>query len=524
MRKLLQINDFARAGLNSDIIPWDLPPSFLTEIHNIRISRGRICPFGGATVWATLPVGFIPGHIMHIGSLSGVFWMIMGKDAVLVYDGNNFGDVSSSEGYSSGIDEDLWVGCMLSNIPIINNPNHYPEYWPSQGLTIDLLPLPWNATQTWKDVNQHAKIIRSHKQFLFALELESNGDEIPDGVRWSSPADIGGLPATWDPLDMDNVAGITNLGGDGGRIIDGLSLRDAFVVYRESSISVFDYIGGQFVWRIRHLSTTVGLVASDCVVEVKGRHYFIGDGDILVNDGNTIESLIHNKIKSRFISDYDSDNFYNSYVLKNNIDSEIWFCIPQPGHIHPNIAYIFNWKDDSWSIRDIPECPSGNIGPQSTPPQTWLDMDMSWDDVVGAWSLRHLSPLGETVVMVEKPEIATQSGTLWLPDSGVPLNKFNSVIERTDFPLEGLNVVTTITRIYPHIRGNGDILIELGSQDHPGSPVRWKPGVHFNPAVDRKVDIRTTGELHCFRLSSFSSNASWEVSGIDVDYVMAGER
>jgi len=91
--------------------------------------------------------------------------------------------------------------------------------------------------------------MRSHKQFLFALGLNEGGTIIPDGVRWSSPADITGIPETWDELDTTNFAGITTLGGDGGNIIDGVSLRDSFVVYRESGITVFDYVGGQFVWK-----------------------------------------------------------------------------------------------------------------------------------------------------------------------------------------------------------------------------------------------------------------------------------
>lgn len=526
MQKILNISNFAKAGINSDLMPWDLPGDFLTEIDNVRISRGKLSPFGGHSKWADLPVDFQPGYLTHTGGLGTSFWIIAGLDSMLVYNGSSFFDISSAAGYASVSNEDQWQSCNLSTIVVLNNPSHFPEYWPQQNVAVVMTPLPWDALTDWDTANESARVIRSHKQFLFALDLVSQGINIPDGVRWSSPADIGGVPETWDPLDITNVAGITNLAGDGGTIIDGLSLRDAFVVYRESGISVFDYVGGQFVWQIRHLSTTIGLVSTDCIVEVKGRHYFIGDGDILVNDGNTITSLLHNRLRKRFVSDYDADNFYNSYAVKNNVTGEIWFCIPESGHVYPNIAYVFNWEDNTWSIRRIPDASHANYGTESSPSATWADTVGQWLGANAAWGQRQLTPMDDTVIACTKPSGIGQQGTLLLLDVAESSNisPYKAVIERVGFPLEGLNNTTTITRIYPHMRGPGTVEIEVGSQDFPGAPVRWKPAVVFEAGKERKVDIRSTGELHCFRISADSVKGYWEVSGIDVEYSMAGLR
>jgi len=100
---------------------------------------------------------------------------------------------------------------------------------------------------------------------------------------------------------------------------------------------------------------------------------------------------------------------------------------------------------------------------------------------------------------------------------------FDTVIERVGFTIEGIKGVTTITSLYPHIEGAGTVLIELGSQEFQNGPVTWKQGVLFNVATDRKVDIRTTGALHSYRFSNMD-DASWELSGFDLDYVHAGLR
>lgn len=525
-REMIRLNNFAKSGINTDLMPWDLSGDFLTEVNNVRISRGKLSPFGGSKVYATLPVDFEPGFNISVNSPSATFWVVPGLDAVWVYDGGTFTDISSAEGYAGVTTADLWQGDLMSEILILNNPGHFPEYWPQRNTATVMVALPWDQTQTWAEAGESCKIMRSHKQFLFALDLFSQGSQISDGVRWSSPADIGGIPETWDVLDTTNVAGITNLGGSGGTIVDGLSLRDAFCVYRENGITVFDFIGGAFVWQVRHLSTDIGLISPDSIVEVKGRHYFIGNGDIYVNDGNTIESILHNRLRNRFISNYDPDNFKNSYAVLNTAANEIWFCVPESGNEYPNVIYMYNWRDDSWSIRNMPNAPFASYGKQGSEPVTWDNIDRVWQGAQGGWGQRQLTPLDDIVIAVTKPAGAGQSGELVILDLEVLSSddSFDSVIERTGFALDGLNQVTTILTIYPHMRGPGTVKIQLGSQDTAGSSIRWKPEVSFTPGVDRKVDIRTTGELHCFRFKSVRDDAYWELSGIDIEYVKAGLR
>ena len=104
-----------------------------------------------------------------------------------------------------------------------------------------------------------------------------------------------------------------------------------------------------------------------------------------------------------------------------------------------------------------------------------------------------------------------------------PDNDYNFNIQRTDFPLLGHKQVTTITRVYPHIESQVPVTIEFGSQDYPGASVRWKPAVVFNPTTDRKVDLRTTGELHAWRISALGKG-SISMSGMTIEFARAGFR
>lgn len=520
----LVLKNIGMKGLSTDPAPWSLPPEFITAGKNYRIFSGSIETDNGIALWSTAPAAFFPGHISRVALGASGFWMIPGRNAVYVWDGGTWSNISSVAGYAAlGVDDELrWTQCLLGAIPLINNPQSFPEYWSPQQTGQVLQPLAFDQVNTWSDKLFSAKILRSHKTFLFALNLDEAGVEFPDSYRWSHPADINGLPATWDEEDDAFLAGKASLGGDGGAIIDGRSLRDAFALYSEQSIDVLDSTNDEFVWRRRELSSTVGLLSKDGVVEVKGTHFLMSYGDIVKNDGNKIDSIAHNRIRRDYSQRIDADNYTRAYAFRNDNEKEIWFCIPETGEEYPNIAYIYNWKDDSWAVKDMPiDIAHSSPGSFSQPSPNWdsLAPSETWDVQQLIWNAGGASPINDTIAGVNP---LTQE--LWFVDPIVAsTSDFNFEIERTNFPLLGQRQVTTITRIYPHIKGETPVLIQFGSQDYNDAPIRWKPAIEFNPLTDRKIDLRTTGELHCWKISSIGTNRL-SMSGMTIEFVKAGLR
>ena len=90
--------------------------------------------------------------------------------------------------------------------------------------------------------------------------------------------------------------------------------------------------------------------------------------------------------------------------------------------------------------------------------------------------------------------------------------------------LEDLDTATTIQQIYPHCQSANKVLIQVGSQPSPGAPVTWKPAVEFDPNTQRKVDMRTTGVLHAYRITVKNVKTDFTISGIDILYTKAGRR
>jgi hypothetical protein len=524
MPETLILQNIGLKGLATDPDSISLPPEFITFGINFRILTGSLTANGGSQLWDTAPVAFFPGHLIQPGVTGATHFVVAGRTAVYVFDGTTWTDISSTAAYTSiGTDQELlWNSCQLGSIPILNNSQIFPEYWAPQQPAQILQPLQFDSGNTWSAKSFSFDIIRSHKTFLFALSLHEGGTDFPDSYRWSHPADINGLPATWDEEDEAFLAGKASLGSDGGKILDGHSLRDAFCIYSEKAIDILDSTNDEFVWRRRELSSTYGLLATGCIAEVKGVHFFLSGGDILRNDGNQIYSIIHDKLKRQFSSLIDVTNYKNSYVVNSTVTKEVWFCVPEAGETYPTIAYIYNWRDDSWAIRELPDDIAFSVeGARSIQAAQWDDPpdEEIWDTQLGSWDSESGSPFSNLIIGVNP---LTETLYFVTPD-GTPDNDFTARIERTNFPLIDERQVTTITRVYPHITGTTPIKIQFGSQDFNGAPVRWKPVVLFDPNVDRKIDLRTTGELHAWRFET-TGKVSWGLSGFTIEFERDGYR
>ena len=85
-----------------------------------------------------------------------------------------------------------------------------------------------------------------------------------------------------------------------GAILDGLALRDTLQIYKEDAIYAATYTGRGFanlIFNFRLVSATHGLYARNCVADIGGRHFFVGDGDIFLYDGTNFQSIADERVK-----------------------------------------------------------------------------------------------------------------------------------------------------------------------------------------------------------------------------------
>ena len=608
---LLKLNSLGTQNINFDLEPCDLSANILTFGTNYKLLNGKIRATNMSYTLATPSANFNAGLIMSVLGEGGNFYMLLGQNSpsgtqvAWVFNGSTWTDISQVGAYIGiGVgDELLWTGCLLGNIPIVNNVQDYPAYWsPQQSAqklqalnfgssvilpiinyigagtttvtgtvastygysigdtitisgatgtqqaklngvwTISSLPTGTTFTfvvisvvaagtlttglgsatksgMTWKAKGLSAKVVRSHKNFLFAINLQLLGVTQPTSYRWSHPADINGLPYTWDETDLAAIAGVASVGGDMGDLVDGMTLRDNFMLYSQRGISVLSYVGGEFVWSRNVLTTSYGLLTKNCIVESKGYHYFLSDGDILKTDGNSIVSVLHNQMQTQLANNINPTYYMNSFAYANPVTNEIWFCIPQVGYTLPNIAFVINTQDDLVSMRSIPSTTTGiTFGPNLQVLTLWNNVFGSWDENPKNWTYDPTSIFSRTIISTNNVNSAIISLEL---DDATTIQ--DTLLERLSFPLEGQETVTTTQSVFPHIISQEPVLIQLGSQQFVAGPIAWKDPVSFDPNTMRKVDIRTTGKLLSWRICS-TGTLPFTLTGLDIQYVVNGVR
>ena len=525
MLKDLDFKSPSDTGLNTDLPPWNLPDTVLTNGRNFRLQDGALLASGSSALWFDQLSAADADFFMSIPIADLDMHLVAGLNGVYSFDGTDHSILqSASATISRG-----WSGCMLGGVPVVNHPEVGAFYWNpvAHGQSLKYLPFDNKGTKWEPSAQKTAKVMRSHRNFLFALDLtefyQGSTARLPDAYRWSHPADINGIPPTWDDQDPNFLAGLAQIGADSGAIVDGLSLRDMFVIYADKGINLLELSGDVYVWNRRQMTTAAGLLAKDCVVEVLGVHYFMTQDDIVRFDGSRVQSIMQGRLRKNLQGNLDGTNYRNSVVVSNLVDKEVWFCIPTNGEKYPTLAYIYNWNEDSWGVREID---SGTTflayGPITQGSLTWSDFEDR--DPVPTWAT-YASPWYTQAEFGGRPTIISvdANGVIVDVDPRAPSTALDCFAERTDIPLDGLKSVTTITKVFPKIECSGSVKLTFGSQDHNGGPVRWKPSIIFNPSVDRRVNIRTTGALHCWRIESVD-NAPFAFSGMQIEYTEAGTR
>lgn len=501
------------------------------------------------------------------------YFLISGPASDFLFDGSNWIDITSTEkatGLLAG-DFNRWTTCKLGRNVVVNTPEYYPEYWTGQVGT-KLQALPFNTEKSFAERRIKCKAIRSHENFLFAINLTEQGIELPYSYRWSHPADENGIPFSWDETDLSTLASKESIGGDYGVLVDGLSIRDSFCLYAERAIHVLDYTGDDFVFRKRLLTSSYGCLSQNCIVEAENLHYVMALNDIIINDGTSVQSLLTDQLKNVY-KNLSQQYYKSSFAVVNTSKNEIWFCFPEGNYTFVSCAIVYNYVTKKFGVTrlvsplglgTISSICHGMVLPES---HVWDSLDesfLTWD----TWNLpissyQHFTGIGYDGEAAQLPN--TNYSNIWDLDVVSPLytdlfcvgpefthlcrldvnndlasvdENFVTFYEKTNWAIDNQLEVKTLTRFYPHIKAedfvinldgtytpipNCTSLLFVGAHDYNNSEIRWNAPISFNPITDRKIDVKITGELLAFRFE-FRNYRLIEFYGFEVEFVTNGAR
>ena len=380
-------------------------------------------------------------------------------------------------------------------------------------------------------ITTYCRAMRGFRSFLVALNIKQAGVNFPRVVKWSTEAAIQTTPASWNETTSTVDAGEYELADTKGDIMDGMQLRDAFMIYKEDAVYSMTYVGTPFIFSFRQLSPTVGAISTNCIAEFDGGHAIFGKGNFYVNDGQRLKPILPQRLREYVFTAIDGAEIDKCFVAADYGRTEILFCFTADGapSAEPNKAVVWNYITNTFTIKDIPDVAHmgyGNVG-DPVLPSTWASAGtLTWSTITGPWTMSYA--LQDKVLLFADP-VNTK---LYRDRSGNNKDTalMTSYVERTGLSLNAqgqpdFTGVKRISAIYPKmsINGSNSIKVYLGVSMSSEETVIWKSAVSFNPDTQSKVSIRGTGKYYAVKFES-TSDMDWELDGYALEIDDAGNR
>ncbi len=534
-------------GIIRDIPATDLPPEAWSFGQNVTFKDGRVYKrLGHATSFETEMQNTAQGihFILPLFQEGGEFsWVVVGLEDAWTLKEGALTKITNTGGVYTGAATDRWNGTVLSDVVILNNGIDPPQQ--KDASQSNLVDLDWiTGTSTWDNTDYAsaaggtgaiAQVMRSFREYLVALNItdKNTNTNYPQRVQWSHAAVAGSVPDSWDPTDDTRDAGFFDIVETPDWVVDCLTLRDLNIVYKERTTWSMRYVGAPRVFEFYKILSEHGMMAQQCAVTFNNQHCVKTLDDMIVHNGQQVVArLLDKKWRSFLQNNIDPDNYLNSFMIDNHREYEIWFCYPENTQTYCTQALIWNYQDNTFSVRDLPDIVHAATGVVRTDE---LDTIASYgsqptSELSGPYDIRYYDPISQHIMMTEYQPVGT-NGVLYKPEittqfAGV---NYTSRIQRLGMPLlmeKSSKVANKVIRqLIPYIEAaTGDVIqFRIGSQQTRNSEVNWSEWKDYTLGTDRKVDFNTVIAGNFIAIDmKHEGSADYQFDGFDLDYSIIG--
>jgi len=505
-----QIKGLGEGGLNTDTPPMLVPPNTFTDVLNVRFYSNAVQTITGETT----------GRVLSIVPDFGVHWRrpdqgynIFGKNGNFVKvdsAGNQSSMLASSDTIYANSD---WQSTLFNGgyAIVINNGTSTPLYclYGSSTAGSTFQPLPgWNYTA---GTTVTAKVIRSLNYSLVAgnLTITSSGINTyaPGTIRVSVQAPTGNIPQVWQPGLTTDTADEFELSST-SPVLDMAELRGNMFIYTSDSISILTV--GQ-VTKVNSYSKAYGILNTDCVIEVDGKHFVIDRNDIYMHNGaGNIESIADSKVKNYFFRNLNRSYINKVQITKNLFYKEIWISYPKGNSTVCNEALIFNFKNNTWTKRTLYNVSYIFNGPSN------ISNEFQYSNEV----LYMTTNTTQTLV-------TDDSYNMWNGSNLVPFESYVEKKKLNTGDVTGSSLISSVYTIFDNVPIDANIGIYLKGQNNYVDNVTFTSDdlFVFEPNNQKsqgyKVDPRVNGRVMNYKISS---TGYWRMSLYAFDIKTADRR
>lgn len=498
-------------GLNLDGSPEELALGVCSGGSNIRYRAGFAERFRGmSAVYTTPPVA--PYGLCHYTVGTSRFVVYPGLQKTYVDDGTTQTEITNAN--NTGTADNKWSGFTFNGIYVQNNGKDVPQYWTGDTATNLVNLTAWPAGHV-------AGFVRPFKSFLVAGDITRGGVRERGTVLWSHSADPGTIPTSWDIADATKDAGDISLSETNGTLIDSLPLGDMNVIYKDDAIHFQQEVQSSAVFRFGRLPGDTGLLARNCVAAFPGGHVFLTPGfDLVTHSGQGLQSVIDGRMRTWLKNNINTAHATRSFLATNPQTNEILVCFPSDAFTVCTKALVWNWKDNTFAIRDLSNVTAGSTGQVTlTETNTWAASSETWANASSAWGQSDYAPNSPRLILARStPGLALFDSTG--QDFGVD---FTATMELTGLHFDAPETVKLCKAVRPKIDApNGvTVYVQIGSAMLPDAAPTWQTAVSFVVGTDIEAHSFASGRFLALRMYT-TANQPWRVRSVQMDIVAQG--
>jgi hypothetical protein len=190
---------------------------------------------------------------------------------------------------------------------------------------------------------QNFLLVSDTSRFVVVFGTNDYGSTVlnPMLIRWSDQED----PFTWTP-QATNQAGSLQL-SHGSRIVTAVQSRQEIVVFTDSSLYSYQYVGPPFVWTAQLIADNVSIVGPNAAVIASGGVYWMGVDKFYKYDGRV--QTLNCDLRRYIFSDFNVLQAQQVYAGTNEGFNEIWWFYCSANSTVIDKYVIYNYVENVWS-------------------------------------------------------------------------------------------------------------------------------------------------------------------------------
>jgi hypothetical protein len=344
-------------------------------------------------------------------------------------------------------------------------------------------------------------------RFVFAFGCNDYGSSTQDPmlVRWSDQEDA----VNWTPAPT-NQAGSIRL-STGSRIVAATQTRQELLVFTDSALYSFQYLGPPYIWGTSSLADNISIIDQNAVAVASGVVYWMGVDKFYRYDGRV--QTLRCDLRQYIFSDFNTEEYPQVFCGTNEGFNEVWWFYCSANSQSVDRYVVYNYLEDSWYYGTMART-------------AWLDTGLRQYPVAATYSnniVNHEQGIDNNETQTTLPIEAYIQSSEFDIDDGHNFGFIWRILPDITFRGSNINSPQAIMYLYP-LQNSGSGYNDPASVGGTNYASVTRTATVPIEKFTGQINTRVRGRQLAFKVSSNQIGTTWQLGAPRIDIKPDGRR